>query len=285
MRLITVVHIFICIQTCMLSVPTLADDKALSFGVHPFVPATKLTEKFSPLLNYLSIQLGRPVKLQISKDYADHIDAVGRDRFDIAYVGPAPYVEITEKYGVKPILARLEVDGKTTFKGAILVSAQSRINSLTDLKGKHFAFGSPHSTMSHLVPRYMLLEAGVSAEKLGSFEFLGNHDQVASSVLLNEFDAGAVKESIFHKYQPQGVRLLAWTPPISTHPFVAGKALSEVEITAIREAMRELDTSTDKAKILKSIKKSVTGLVPGADSDYDNLRKIIAELKKHGVME
>lgn len=285
MRRITVSYIVLFIQACLLSFSALAEDKGYIFGVHPFASATKLEKKFSPLVDYLSTQLGTTVKLEISKDYAAHIDAIGQDRFDIAYAGPASYVKMTDKYGLKPFLARSENDGKATFKGAILVSKHSKIQTLADLKGKHFAFGSPSSTMSHLVPRYMLLEAGITGSDLGSFEFLGNHDQVASSVLLGDFDAGAVKSSVFKKYEPKGLRLLAWTPPISTHMFVAGKQVPEAEIANIREALLAVNTSPDKEKVLKPIKKSLTGFVPGTDADYDNLRNILNELKKRGIMQ
>ena len=51
----------------------------LVLGVHPFKPATKLSEAFTPLTNYLGEKLRTPVSLRIAKDYQAHIDAAGRD--------------------------------------------------------------------------------------------------------------------------------------------------------------------------------------------------------------
>lgn len=92
----------------------------LKLGVHPYLPATELVERFTPLAEYLEEKTGRPVEVVISKDYAYHIDLIGNDELDIAYMGPASYVKMVEKYGRKPLLARLEVGGLPMFQGTII---------------------------------------------------------------------------------------------------------------------------------------------------------------------
>ncbi len=262
----------------LLSASVLAND-TLVFGLHPYLPADKLEQKFNPLIDYISNTVGKPIKLQIATDYVEHTRLVGEDKVDFAYLGPASYVEMSAQYGAKPLLARLEVNGEPTFKGAVIMSPGADMTNIADLKGKHFAFGSPHSTMSHLVPRYMLIGAGISAKDLGSFEFLGNHDNVASAVLLGEFDAGAVKEAVYHKNVDKGLKLLSWTPPISEHVFVASKTLPAMQVTAIRDAMLALKAAPQRDAVLHPLKKTLTGLASVTDADYDNLRKILKTLK------
>jgi phosphonate transport system substrate-binding protein len=92
----------------------------LKLGVHPYLPATELVERFTPLAEYLEEKTGRPVEVVISKDYAYHIGLIGKDELDIAYMGPASYVKLVEKYGQKPMLARLEVGGLPMFQGVIV---------------------------------------------------------------------------------------------------------------------------------------------------------------------
>ncbi len=269
---------------CALFSPALPAADHLTLGVHPFLTAKELVPKFTPLINYLGEELGKPVRLVIAKDYAEHIRRVGEDKLDLAYLGPASYVEMVEQYGSKPLLARQEIQGKPTFRGALILPAQSGINSLQDLKGKRFAFGSPHSTMSHLVPRYLLLEAGLGGEDF-SFNFLGNHEDVALGVLMGEFDAGAVKEAVYHKYRPQGMKLLTWTPAISEHLFVAGNHLPEAEVKAVRAALLALSAEKVVARVLAPLKSTLTGLVAVEDRDYQNLRQILRTLKQHGIPE
>ncbi len=273
----TILSLILC--TCFGLQGAIAADtprtEPLIFGVHPYLSPKKIFDKFSPLTKRLSEQLGRTVSLQIGKDYAEHVEQFKQGKLDMAYFGPAGYVELTTQVNDIPLLARLEINNKPTFRGAIVTTDMAKLKTLTDLKGKRFAFGSKHSTMSYLVPRYTLEQAGVSMDSLSTHDFLGNHDDVALGVLIGDFDAGGVKEAVYHKYQAKGLRLLAWTPEISEHVFVAKKGMAAAQVKAIQDALFALK----KSEVLTNIKSTITALVPVKDSDYDNLRAIIKQVK------
>ncbi|MCK4586987.1 MAG: phosphate/phosphite/phosphonate ABC transporter substrate-binding protein [Gammaproteobacteria bacterium] len=253
-----------------------AEEKSpFILGVHPYLPPAELEKRFNPLLDYLSKRLDVPMKLVVSKDYESHIENIGNKLFDFAYLGPASYVGLTKKYGRHPLLARLEIKGKPYFNGYIVTKQDSAIQNVGQLKGKKFAFGSPQSTMSYKVPRFMLQEAGVNLESLSGYKFQGNHRNVALSVLLGEYDAGAVKEEVYFKFKEKGLRQIAISPSISEHVFVCGKGLPTSLHMKMRDEMYKLSKTEEGRQILKSIKKSVSGLVPVSDKDYDNLREIM----------
>ena len=251
-------------------------EETLTLWVHPYLPATELIKKFTPLADYLSEKCGKIIRVNVSKSYKSHIERVGEDRMDLAYLGPASLVKVMNEYGRKTLLARLEVNGSPIYHGMIVTSEASNINSLNDLKGKNFAFGDPNSTMSHLVPRYMLLEAGVSIDDFKKVNFLGSHNNVALGVLGGYYDAGGLKEGVYYKYRERGLKLLAESPPISEHLFVTRKDLPQSTIDILRQAMFELK---DPA-ILTPIKPSVTGLVPVKDEDYNYLISVLRQLNK-----
>jgi len=255
----------------------------LVLQVHPYLPATELIERFSPLAEHLSRSIGRPVVVRISVDYQQHIELAGKDKTDIAFMGPASYVSLVDRHGKKPLLVRLEIDDKPTFRGAIITAKKSGLRSLSELKGKRFAFGDPNSTMSHLVPRYMLSEAGVDIKDLAGHAFLHNHHNVALGVLVGRFDAGAVKSEVFYEYEERGLRVLAWSPELSEHVFVTSSVLPKQTVDALRSALSALAGSEDGRTALKRINDRATGLVPVEDRDYDNLRTIIRALRKLGV--
>lgn len=255
----------------------------LVLQVHPYLPATEVMERFSPLADYLSESIGRPVVVRISVNYRQHIDLIGKDEADIAFMGPAPYVSMVDRFGRKPLLSRLEIDGKPTFKGAIIIGKESPVRSLSELKGKRFAFGDPNSTMSHLVPRYMLWKAGVDIDDLAGHTFLRNHHNVALGVLVGRFDAGAVKSEVFHEYEKRGLRVLEWSQELSEHLFVTKSTLPKDEVLKLREALFRLSDSEKGRRILKGVNEHATGLVPVEDRDYDNLRTILRALKRQGI--
>ncbi len=255
----------------------------LIFAVHPYLPATEIIERFSPLVKYLSKELGEPIDIHISRDYQTHIVEIGKDNVDIAYMGPASYVKMVDTYGRKPLLARQAINGKTTFRGVIIVRKDSPLQSLKDLVGKRFAFGDPESTMSHLVPRFMLWKEGVTIDNLGGYAFLENHHNVALGVLVGDFDAGAVKEEVFDEYEKRGLRELVRTPELSEHVFVASNRLSPEKVKKLRDALYFLRDKEEGQDSMKSIKNTITGMVPVKDEDYDNLRDILHALKKIGA--
>jgi phosphonate transport system substrate-binding protein len=95
--------------------------------------------------------------------------------------------------------------------------------------------------------------------------------------LLGEYDAGAVKEAVYAQYKDKGLRILAQSPPVSEHLFVASKSLDQTTLKRLRDAMYGLSRTPQGLEIIKKIKATATGLVPVRDSDYDSLRKLLAQ--------
>lgn len=262
--------------------PAVAD---LTLGVHPFKPPSKLVAAFSPLTDYLGSRLGQPVTLRIAKDYQSHIDAIGRGELDFAYLGPVAYVELLEHYGKFPLLARQQIGASPNFHGKIFVRKESPIRTLSDLAGKRIAFGEPHSTMSHLLPRYTLWQAGIPVERLATYKFVGDHVNVVLGVLSGDFDAGAVKEDVYYEYQARGLREIATTIPVSDHVFVAGRHVPVQRVKQVRDSLLQLNRDPRGAAILRSMTPGVTALVPVRDSDYDSLRRVLRKLRELGVSD
>ena len=258
-------------------------EPPLKLGIHPYLSSTEIVRRFSPLADYLSRELKRPVTIEIASSYATHIHDIGTDAVDVAFMGPASYVLMTREYGRKPLLAVFESNGTRTFRGAIIVKKDSPISALFQLKGKKFAFGDKASTMGHLVPRYMLLKQGVDISDLAGNAFLTNHQNICLSVLAGEFDAGAVKEEVFFEYEQKGLKAIALSPAVSDHVFVASAKLPKETVQSLHKALISLKDSPDGKQILSQIQKNLGALAPGKDSDYDNLREILQVLKKAGV--
>lgn len=258
-----------------------ADDTPLTLGVHPFMPAAQLIESFTPLANYLAARIGRPVVVKIAKDYEQHIDLTGRDALDIAYLGPVSYVQMKERYGAKRLLARQRIGDSPTFHGKIFVRADSPIKTLADLRDKRIALGDPNSTMGNIVPRAMLLQAGLSADQLTHAGSIKDHVNVVLGVLAGDYDAGAVKEDVFFAQEKRGLRAIATSPPISDHLFVASNKLDVKTVAAARAALLALAELSDNAKIMQPIASGMTGFVPVSDPDYDSLRVILTTLQEN----
>jgi phosphonate transport system substrate-binding protein len=241
---------------------------------------------FTPLVDFLSQRIGQPIEIRIGESYESHINAIIKGQLDLAYIGPALFVQLKDKHVVPYLLARLEVKGRSTFSGVIFTREGSDIKALNDLKGHHFAFGSSSSTMSHLVPRQMLFEAGIDVDDFASYSFFSSHDNVALAVLAGDADAGAVKEAVYEKYQSKGLAAIATTPEISEHLFIAPANSDPAKVRLLRQQLLSLSQNRlETTKVLRPIKNTATALVEVEDGDYKKLREIVASLRSRGVVK
>jgi len=259
---------------CLYPCEIMASQQQLTLLIHPFLFPSELFKKFTPLAEYLSKEAGKTIDIKISKSYQAHIDAVGKDQMDLAYMGPTAYVEMNKLYGKKPLLACQEVNGKPFLHGMIIVRSDSPIKTLVELSGKRFAFVDRESTMGYVLPRFMLQEAGVRVNQLAQSDFLKSHTNVALGVLNGFYEAGAVKDETYDSYQERGLKVLAKSPPIQEHILVASPQLPEPQIAALGRALHTLKSK----EVLTAIQSNLTGFVPVKDADYDSLRQVMQSI-------
>jgi phosphate/phosphite/phosphonate ABC transporter binding protein len=243
------------------------------FGIVPLENAVAMNRKFMPLVSYLNKKLGTDYIIKVGKDYTEAIEDVGTGRAQISSQTPTTYIEGKHKHGTK-LLGYFAKDGSPTYRSAIVVSKSSGIKSISELRGKRFAFGSEKSTGSTLVPMAMLAEAGITLNNLSQYAYLGAHDIVANAVLKGDFDAGGMMESVVSEFADKGLVALKISDPIPQFPICVNKDLDPAFVEKIKNA---LDSITDTS-ILKAIDKGYTKFMEAKDSDFDGIRTMVKRL-------
>ena len=254
---------------------------ALTLGVHPYLPAAEIKARFRTLAVLIQEEIGRPVEVRVGETYQKHIEVVGNDGVDIAFLGPMSYVTMAASFGSKPLLGRLETSGTPCLTGRIVVRSDSPLRKIGDLKGTRIAFVTKESTMGFVVPMYMLVTAGAAPPP--PYSFLGTHEDVAMGVLAGDYDAGCVKEEVWDHFAPMGLVSIAQTPCISEHLFVTSTTLNPGIIIRLRRLLLGLSKTARGRRALESISSSATAVIHVKDSDYDTLREMIQALKREGV--
>ncbi len=250
----------------------------LVLAVHPYLTKSDIVRRFTPLADYLGQALGQPVTVRVGGTYAEHVFAIGHDEVDLAFMGPAAYITMLEQFGSKPILARFEVNHRTEMHGVIAVRTDSPLHAVTELRGRRVAFGDPDSTLSYYLQAWVLMKAGVPLSALGGYRFVGSHPNVALAVLAGDYDAGALLSDVYDEYAPQGLRILAETPPAPERLFVARSNLSPETIARLRSALLGMHESPAGRSVMTRLQPSLTRFVAGTEADYQDLRTMIRPL-------
>jgi len=246
MKLVTIV-LFNLLLVSAISV--LAGEKPLiRFGVIPRYNPVVMYKRYQPIMDYLTQNTPYHFELKISRDYPEAVRYLRDGVTQISSLGDVTFTEASVLYGAIPILKPLNQDGSPFYRSAIIVSSASPLTSLQELKGKNMVFGSSHSTSGNLIPRYLLWNNGVRLQDLAAFSNLKHHDAVAKAILKGQYDAGAVKDVIAHKYMSYGLRVLAYSDPLPSVPFVVRKEASPQFIKAVKQALLKLDRNNPEHK-------------------------------------
>ena len=248
----------------------------LDFGIYTSDKPSAMVKQFRPVLNALEIGLSRSldepvvINLQVSSSYAKGVAALVTGKVDFARFGPASYINAKNQDPGISIIGMESKNGSKIFNGVICVRMDSTITSVRDLKGRSFAFGDAESTIGRYLSQAYLIENGIAAKSLSSYEYLDRHDRVGAAVAAGKFDAGALKEGTFKKLLKKGAHLreIAVFPNV-TKPWISASALSPRIFNALQETLLALK---DPAA-LKALKKD--GFLAGSDEDYDRIRKAI----------
>jgi phosphonate transport system substrate-binding protein len=250
-----------------------SDPPVLRVALLPDENAGALIKKNEGLKSYLEKAIGKPVELVVTTDYSSMIEAMRHGHIELGYFGPLSYVLARQRCEITPFAAQLE-KGSATYHSVIITSAGSGITDLAGIKGKTVAWGDQASTSSHLIPKSILLDAGLQAGRDYQQQFLGSHDAVAMAVQNGNAPVGGLSQPIFERLIDKGtikrdkVRVLTVSKPYPNYPWTMQSYLSPDLQKKVRDAFLGLKDP----EILKNLK--ADGFAPVTDKEYDVIRKL-----------
>ncbi|OJG15215.1 hypothetical protein RU96_GL002474 [Enterococcus canintestini] len=259
-----------------------------------FVPTNNdgsMEAKTKPFAEYLSEKLDKDVTVTLATDYSTIVEAMASGQVDVGIMPPAAYVQakdmdaaealLTSQLGAYDRKTGLPTDELTnTFKGEILVKADSDLKNLSDLKGKKIATLSPNSASGYIYPVAELKDAGIDPTKDATLTTVNDIPSEMTAVLNGQMDAAFVFEgarNVFaSKFSDQDImkelRVLSLTKgdipndAIAVQPKMDAKLKEEIKDVFL--AMPK-DEAGQEAMALWGHK----GYQEAADSAYDTIRE------------
>lgn len=233
----------------------------LVFAVIPVENASGAAERFTPLAEYLTRQLGIPVRLKTPGDYASVIEGQRGGEIHIAYYGPASYAR-AYMTGVKtePFAVEVNADGSKSHHSVFYVKRESPFEKIADLKGRKLALVDPDAMSGNAVPRFVLNKMGIDTDKFfGKVIYTGSHENAILALKNGTADVcanwwGHEGESVLRRMEDKGVpgiryndyRILYISDPIVNAPIAYLSNLPSDLKRSIREAFFNIEIN-DKA--------------------------------------
>lgn len=256
--------------------------KEIVMGLIPIENNEETIEKFEPMRVFLEKRLERPVKVFTATDYAGVIEAMKRDKVDIAWFGPLSYVLAEKEADAEAFAVGVRKStGLSTYKSIFVVPGNSEVKSIQDLKGKNVAFVDPASTSGSLVPSYLVKKATgkMPQEFFGNLSYAGGHDAAELAVKNKTVDAAADNDITYNKMLKRGLiskatnRILLESKPLPGLPLTYRRELDESLKAKIRDSILNAH---------KDIKVSGYGELKRYDpvdpQDYQLIRDMVKEL-------
>jgi len=235
-------------------------------------------ESYTPLLDYISQELGRPVETTHSQTYSEVNELVRTGEVDLAFVCTSSYLVGEDQFGMQ-LLAAPQVNGEKNYQAAFIVLVDSDIQMIDDLRGKVFAFTDPISFTGRIYPTYILQEVGESPESF--FErtfFTFSHDKAINAVANGIADGASVDKLVLDfaiTREPElvnKIRIIHLSEPFGMPPVVVGPQIRPQLFATVQKILLDMHLTPEGQTALEAL--DYDRFVIVSDSDYETAKAI-----------
>lgn len=260
--------------------PLCPTGKPLLVGIFPRRNPALTARMFSSLSANLQQALQCPVRIRTAKDFPTFWRGVESRTYDLVHYNQYHYIRSADSYQV---IARNEEFGSDRVAGAIYVRRDSGIERLGDLAGKRIVFGGgPSAMMSHIVPRFLLLEAGLGPGQY-DHEYAPNPPNAVISVFYKQFAAAGAGDVVMRLplvtriVDTDQLKIIARSAPIAHLPWAVKRELPKPLKRRVQHALISMEATAAGREALRLA--GLTGLVAAQDSDYERVRSIVERVR------
>ena len=203
---------------------------------------------------------------------------------DLGWLSAMQYVEAAKASNLQAApVAKLMRGGLPFYRSVIFALKSSKLARPKDLKGKRLAFVREDSAAGYLLPRQVLLGAGLTAAELKQHgQFLGDHASVCKAVADGKADAGATVSNdraggaiagCVETLGPRAseLRVISISDPIPNDVIAVRPGFAAAEFAALRTVLLGLDHSAEGKQALTDVFVS-DAFVASEDGDFALLR-------------
>lgn len=263
---------------------TTEQGRTLRISAIPDQDVSVLNRQYTAVAEYLSDATGLSVEYVPMVDYAALVTAFERGDIHLAWFGGLTGVQARAVTEGAEAFAQRPRDAE--FHSKFIVQADLPVETLQDLKGLTFTFGSESSTSGHLMPRYFLTQEGIDPDSdfQGPPNYSGSHDRTIELVQAGAFQAGVLNESVWQQRVADGavdldkVREFHTTPAYFDYHWTIRGDLDEVFGAGTADKVRDaiLSMGPEQQEILDLF--DTDSFVPTTNENYRSIEEVAREL-------
>lgn len=244
-------------------------------GVFPYLAPRELEKMYSPIAANFSKTINKNILFRTSSTYKKFMKNLDKQMYDIVFVQPFDYVEIADKYGFRPLVAR-----NKPLPAILVVKPDSPFKNVSDLRGKTISLPPAVAAMSYLIKDY-LKNNGIDPAKDVTIVHHRSHASCMRSVLLEEAQAcGTAKPALRFFQAKMKVKLnkIAKTKGIPSTLFAIHPRISETDRKKLLKQISTWPNTNEGKALLKATK--VEKFVPIENKAYDGVRVMSKKFRK-----
>lgn len=242
--------------------------------------ALTLFSNWKEITEEVSKRSGYQLKIVMVKNHQQLIKKMEAGAIDLGYYSPFFYVEAAKKIDLSPLVMRVKF-GSPYYRAGFIVSKDSEINSIKDLKGKKIALtAEADSTSGYYIPLSMLKNNNFDLKKDLKLVFTGKHINVLKSVVYESVAAGAIKlyildEAANQKFKSQ-IKIIERSFYLPGSSIAVLNNFDPEKSAKIKAAFLSLATDTKGLEALKAM--NFDGFVISNDQLYNPVRDYLQNL-------
>ena len=250
----------------------------------PRYSTEEINARIVPLAKYLSKKTGLIITPTLTSTFDQYTKQLLNGSIDIGYQNPLIYVLASDAHEVMAMAIKGKDHDK--FRGIIITSANSPLDTVKDLKGKRISIVGYTSAGGYLSQKLTLKENGVDVERDCTLEEAPENKQenVLFSVFTGDVDAGFIRESALHKADafvpPSAIKVLQGTAWLPNWALSIKKSMPAEDKTKIIAAIREIQS---EPAILKAL--GIKAFKTAQDNEYDIVRKAVGIMNQKAKEE
>lgn len=259
----------------------------LRFTAIPDQTSTELQEKFQPLAEHLSRQLGVTLEYVPARDYQAAVEMFKNGDVLLAWLGGLTGVQARQAVGGARAIAQGEEDPNyysyfIAHKDTALELSQEFPVAIADLR---FTFGSQSSTSARLMPEYFIRQnVGQSPQDFFSYPvgFSGSHDKTAELVESGQYQAGVINYRVYDrrveegKTDPDVCRIIWKTPAFADYNWTAHPELETIFGSGFTDRLQQALVQIEDPLLLVALPRN--RLIPARNEDFEGIRQVAEEL-------